>query len=98
MNLSLKQRHSTFLQDAAAGGIERRKIKIKSGDVVTISISVKAKGDQFQPTLRFKSGLTVQRSLDLVEADNSTEALRISWRNLRNSKYIEKQGWTWMFD
>jgi len=98
MNLSLKQRHSTFLQDSAAGGIERRKIKIKSGDVVTISISVKAKGDQFQPTLRFKSGLTVQRPLDPVYADDSAEALKISWKNLRSSKFIENQGWTWMSD
>ena len=96
MNLSLKQKHSTFLQDSAAGGIEHRKIKIKSGDIVTVSISITGEKSPFKSTLRFKSGGTVQRPLESVEAKDKNEALKLSWQKVRNSKFIENQGWEWI--
>ena len=97
MNLSLKQKHSTFLQDSAAGGIEHRKIKIKSGDIVTISISITGEQSPYKSTLRFKSGITVQRPLDSVEAKDKNEALKLSWERMRSSKFIENQGWEWIY-
>jgi hypothetical protein len=96
MNLSLKQKHSTFLQDSAAGGIENRKIKIKSGDIVTASISITGEKSPFKSTLRFKSGGTVQRPFESVEAKDKNEALKLSWQKVRNSKFIENQGWEWI--
>ncbi len=96
MDLSLKQRHSTFLQDTAAGGVEYRKIKIKSGNTVTVSISISNVKSPFKCTLRFKSGITVQRSLEIIEAKDKNEALKISWQKLRNGNFIENQGWEWI--
>ena len=96
MNLSLTQKHSTFLQDTAAGGIEYRKIKIKSGDIVTVSISITGEKSPFKSTLRFKSGITVQRPFEAIEAKDKNEALKLSWQRIRSSKFIENQGWEWI--
>lgn len=96
MNLSLVQKHSTFLQDNAAGGLERRKIKIKSGDVATVSIAIKNDSSPFHSQLRFKSGITVQRALWKIDAKDKNEALKIAWQKLREGTFIQDQGWVWM--
>lgn len=85
-------------QDKAAGGVNLRKARIKSGDIVTVSLSVTktTKGDM-NVTLRFKTGgMTVQRKVGSVIAPTRFEALKLAWKMIRDEKVVEKQGWSWV--
>lgn len=87
---------ATIEQDKAAGGVERRKIRIKSGDVVTASLSVTGTVSPYRAVLRFKSGLTVQRPIGKIVAESRFEALKAGWKMLREEKMMESFGWSWV--
>lgn len=87
---------ATIEQDKAAGGVGRRKIRIKSGDVVTASLSVTGTVSPYQVVLRFKSGLTVQRPIGKIVAESRFEALKAGWKMLREEKIVESFGWSWI--
>lgn len=86
----------TMQQDRAAGGVARRKLRITSGDVVTVSLAVNGKASPYRVILRFKSGLTVQRPVATVEAASPSEALKLAWSRIREDKVVEKHGWQWV--
>ena len=46
----------TFQQDQAAGGIQGRKMRIRSGEVFTVSLSVSGAKPPYRVILRFKNG------------------------------------------
>lgn len=85
-----------FQQDRAAGGISRRKLRITSGDVVTVSLAVSGKASPYRVILRFKSGLTVQRHVASLEATSPEEALKLGWALIRENKIAENYGWQWL--
>ena len=87
---------ATIEQDKASGGLERRKIRIKSGDVVTVSLSVTGITSPYRVILRFKSGLTVQRPVGKIAAESRFEALKAGWQMLREEKIVESFGWQWV--
>lgn len=87
---------ATLEQDKAAGGVARRRIRIKSGDIVTASLSITGKASPFRATLRFKSGLTIQRPIGQIAAESKFEALKAGWRKLREEKIVEGFGWHWI--
>ena len=87
---------NTFRQDRAAGGISRRKLRITSGDVVTVSLAVSGKASPYRVILRFKSGLTVQRPVASLEAASPEEALKLGWALIREKKLVENYGWQWL--
>jgi hypothetical protein len=90
------QLKSTLDQDKAAGGVDRRKLRIKSGDVVTVSLSCSGMKSPYRVILRFKSGLTVQREVGKIPADSALDAIAIGWKLIRQEQIVEKQGWTWL--
>lgn len=84
-------------QDRAAGGVSRRKLRIRSGDVVTVSLSISNKASPYRVILRFKSGgITHQRPVATVDAPAPYEALKLSWERIRSEKVVEKNGWEWV--
>ena len=87
---------STIEQDRAAGGIERRKLRIQSGDVVTASLQLSGKAPLFTLTLRFKSGPTVSRPVGKISASTRFEALKLGWEKVREEKLAEKNSWSWI--
>lgn len=97
VHLSRKNRQAAAEQDAAAGGAELRKMRTKTGDVVTVSLSVSPSGGASRVILRFKwGGGTVQRPVATIKAASRMEALREGWRLLRENKVVEKEGWAWV--
>lgn len=87
---------NTLQQDRAAGGLSRRKLRIKSGDVVTVSLAVSGKSSPYRVILRFKSGLTVQRPVASLGAENPSEALALAWARIRQDRIVEQYGWEWV--
>lgn len=92
----MNQLLNTMQQDQAAGGLERRKLRIKSGDVVTISLVVNGKASPYRVILRFKSGLTVQRPVTTLDASSPYEALKLAWSRIRDDRIVEQYGWQWV--
>ena len=68
-SLSLSYLKSALDQDKAAGGANLRKLKIRSGDTVTVSLATSSTKSPYRVILRFKSGLTVQREVGRVDLD-----------------------------
>ena len=87
---------ATIEKDKAAGGVARRKIHIKSGDVVTASLAITGTDSPYRAVLRFKSGLTVQRPIGQIVAESKFEALKSGWKMLRDEKIVEGFGWQWV--
>jgi len=85
-------------QDRAAGGLARRKLRIKSGDVVTVSLAVSGKASPYKVILRFKSGLTVQRPVATLDASSPHDALKLAWLRIREDRIVEQYGWQWIED
>lgn len=87
---------ATIEQDKAAGGVARRKIRIKSGGVVTASLAITGAASPYRAVLRFKSGLSVQRPIGQTVAESKFEALKLGWKMLRDEKNVEGFGWRWV--
>ena len=84
-------------QDRAAGGVDRRKLRIKSGEIVTVSLSLRSVGEKHRVILRFKTGgTTIQRPVGNIEAPSRFEALKQSWALLREGQLAEKERWSWI--
>lgn len=86
-------------QDRAAGGLERRKLKIRSGDVVVVSLAITGTGVKtpYGVTMRFKSGgLTVSRPVGKIEGESRFEVLKKGWAKVREDKLAEQNQWSWI--
>ena len=86
----------TFTQDRAAGGAGRRKLRIKSGDIVTVSLVGSGSRSPYRVILRFKSGLTIQREVGRFEAASPEEAVSFGWKAIRHEQIVEREGWSWL--
>lgn len=90
---------ATLEQDRAAGGTNRRKMRIRSGDVVTVSLAIRGVGEGISSsiTMRFKSGgLTVDRPVGNVEGGSRFELLQRGWVKVREDKIAEQNHWSWV--
>lgn len=88
---------ATFQQDQAAGGIQRRKMRIRSGEVFTVSLSVSGAKSPYRVILRFKNGgTTIQRPVGSIDADSPFDALTLGWVKIREEKLIDQYGWSWV--
>lgn len=85
-------------QDLAAGGAERRLMRSRSGDVVTVSVVLKSSPPLHRASLRFRSGgVMVTRPLGVFEANATADALKQAWDKLRGAERIaESNGWSWL--
>lgn len=98
MASSLQLGKAAFDQDRAAGGAGRRKLRVKSGDVVTVSLVATNARSPYRVILRFKSGLTIQREVGRFTATSPGEAVRLAWQGIRTDKIVEREGWAWIED
>jgi len=86
-------------QDKAAGGAGLRKLQTKSGEEVTVSLSLADVAEGKRVTMRFKwGGGTMQRLVGTVNAATRPDALRMGWKMIRDEKIVEKEGWSWVAD
>lgn len=87
-------------QDKAAGGYDRRELRLADGSVVVASVAVRSftrTPNQSYGYLQFKSqGKTVTKYIGRVTADSKMESLRIGWEMLRSRKLVESLGWSWV--
>ena len=91
-----RNRMASSEQNTAAGGAQLRKMRTKSGDVVTVSLAV-SNSESGRVILRFKwGGGTVQRPVACVKASSRLEALKLGWKIIREEKIVEKEGWSWV--
>ena len=91
-SLSLSYLKSALDQDKAAGGANLRKLKIRSGDTVTVSLATSSTKSPYRVILRFKSGLTVQREVGRFDAACAAQAIDHAWKVIRFLIVVEKEG------
>ncbi len=96
MSLSQTFLKATLNQDRAAGGSDRRKLKIKSGDTVTVSLVASGTKSPYRVVMRFKSAITVQREVGRFEASSPQEAVKMAWKVIRPQQIAEREGWSWV--
>ncbi len=96
MSLSLTFMKAKFDQDNAAGGADRRLLKIKSGDTVTVSLVTHGTKSPYRVVMRFKSAITIQREVGRFEAASPAEAIKLAWKAMRPQKIVEREGWSWV--
>jgi hypothetical protein len=88
---------AAFAQDRAAGGGDFRKMRTRTGEIVTVSLAVSDVAGGTRVILRFKSGgATVQRPVGTVKAATRFDALKLGWQMIRTEKIVEKEAWSWV--
>lgn len=95
----MSQLTSTMEQDRAAGGLDRRKLRTKSGDIVVVSLAINSLNNKMSHsvTMRFKmGGLTVSRLVGQVEGETRFEILKKAWTKVREDKLVEQNQWSWV--
>lgn len=92
---------ATMEQDRAAGGLDRRKMKIRSGEVVMVSLAISGTGVKtpYGVTMRFKSGgMTVARPVGKIEGESRFEVLKKGWAKVREDRIAEQNQWNWVVE
>ncbi|MCW5644034.1 MAG: hypothetical protein KIT63_18185 [Rhodoferax sp.] len=90
---------ATMEQDRAAGGQDRRKLKVRSGDVVVVSLAISGTGIKtpFSVAMRFKSGgMTIARPVGKIDGESRFAVLRKGWVMVREERIAERNGWQWL--
>ena len=87
-------------QDEAAGGPERRELRLVDGTIVMASVAARRYArtpNQCYGYLQFKThGKTVTKYIGRVTAESRAESLRLGWELLRSRKLVESFGWSWV--
>ena len=86
-------------QDSAAGGEAKRKLQVRSGEIFTVSLSVRERKSEpvYAVVLRYKTGgTTIQRHVGTVNASSRTEALQLGWKKIREDQIVEAFQWSWI--
>ena len=85
-------------QDLAAGGNERRRLRLTDGTIVMVSVAARRYArtpNQCYGYLQFKvHGKTVTKYIGRVTAKDRAESLRIGWELLRSRNLVESFGWS----
>lgn len=94
--LPSKNRQAAMEQDTAAGGLARRKLRTRSGEIATVSLALTPGTGGTRVTLRFKvGGSTIQRPVGVVKGASRAEALKLGWEMIRAQQIVEKERWEW---
>jgi hypothetical protein len=90
-----RNRAASLEQDEAAGSAELRKMRLKSGDVVTVSLALSVSSRSAQGVLRFKhERITFRQPVGLIKKlPSRLEMLSDGWKRVRVQKIVEKCGW-----
>lgn len=84
-------------QDKAAGGLERRLLRKRDGDIATVSMVISTKTAPFRVGLRFRSGgYMVTRPVGSFDVATQHEALFLAWEKVRADKIAESNEWAWV--
>lgn len=87
-------------QDDAAGGPERRELRLADETIVMASVAARRYArtpNQCYGYLQFKAhGKTVTKYIGRVTAESRAESLRLGWELLRSRKLVESFGWSWV--
>ena len=87
-------------QDIAAGGLERRQLRLDNGAIVTASVAVRKfakSGDESWAYLQFKTeGKTHTKYIGKVSAETRSESLNNGWETVRRRSLVELYGWAWV--
>ena len=87
-------------QDEAAGGPERRELRLADETIVMASVAARRYArtpNQCYGYLQFKAhGKTVTKYIGRVTAESRAESLRLGWELLRSRKLVESFGWSWV--
>jgi hypothetical protein len=84
-------------QDRAAGGSQRRIMRTRAGDVVTVSMVIRKAGMAMRVTLRFRmGGVMVTRPVGVFKVSEPDEALKLAWDQVRQQNLAEANGWSWV--
>ena len=87
-------------QDDAAGGPERRELRLADETIVMASVAARRYArtpNQCYGYLQFKAhGKTVTKYIGRVTAESRAESLRLGWELLRSRKLAESFGWSWI--
>lgn len=90
---------ASLAQDRAAGGPGRRKMRTRSGEIVTVSLVVMVTGKDpvSRVHLRFRSGgVMVTRPVGNFEVENTFEVLKLGWAKVRAENIVEQFEWSWI--
>lgn len=84
-------------QNQAAGGAERRKMRIRNGEIFTVSLAASGTKSPYRVILRFKNGgTTIQRPVDIFAAPSPFDAITQGWAKIREDNLIDQYGWSWV--
>lgn len=88
---------ASAIQDKAAGGLSRRLMLIRSGDVVTVSMVITGRAPPSRVYLRFRSGgVMVTRPVGIFETAMPAEAIKLAWDKVRTENIAEQNQWAWI--
>ena len=88
---------ASFAQDKAAGGLPRRLLRLRNGDVVTVSMVVTPQKQGSRVNLRFRSGgFMVTRPVGVFNVEDHEDMLRLAWATVRGERIAEANNWTWV--
>lgn len=88
---------ASAVQDKAAGGLERRLLRKRDGDIATVSMVISTKTAPFRFGLRFRSGgYMVTRPVGSFDVATQHEALFLAWEKVRADKIAESNEWAWV--
>lgn len=86
-------------QNDAAGGLERRKLRLKDGKIAIASVSLRHFNPykQLWAYLQFKAdGKTVTKYIGKASSETRYEALICGWNLVRERNLVEEFGWSWV--
>jgi len=72
-------------------------MRIRSGEIVTVSLVIAGKASPSRVYLRFRSGgVMVTRPVGHFETENTLEVLKLGWAKIRADKIVEQFEWGWV--
>lgn len=72
-------------------------MRIRSGEIVTVSLVITGKDTPSRLYLRFRSGgVMVTRPVGRIEGENPFEVIKLGWLKVRNEKIVEQSEWSWV--
>lgn len=85
-------------QDKAAGGNMKRKMYMRSGTVVTVSLELDKRLNGHAVSMRFKNGKGYKKLVGVTMAEDRLSALKEGWSLVRTSTILKDNGWKWVVD
>lgn len=92
-----RRNKASAAQDLAAGGLDRRLMRTRDGNTVTVSMMIVGRPPPARVYLRFRSGgYMVTRPVGIFEATSTDKVLCLAWRKVRADRIVEANDWKWV--